>query len=109
MANAAIDVSDGLLADLGHILEESRLSADLCMPDLPPRGIERDCLLAGGDDYELVFTTPAQQRTEVEALSSRLGLVLTRIGTVTSGVSPRLTFSRPDDVELDRLGYDHFR
>jgi thiamine-monophosphate kinase len=109
LANAAIDVSDGLLADLGHILEESKLSADLRIPDLPSPGIERDCLLAGGDDYELVFTTPTQRRNEVEALSEQLGLTLTRIGTVRGGVSPRLTFSQPDDVELDRLGYDHFR
>ena len=109
LASSAIDVSDGLLADLGHILEESKVSAELNMPDLPPRGIERDCLLAGGDDYELIFTAPTQRRTEVETLSARLRLALTRIGTVTGGVSPRLTFSRPDDVELDRLGYDHFR
>lgn len=109
LANSAIDVSDGLLADLGHILEESKVSADLRMPNLPPPGIERDCLLAGGDDYELIFTTPVQHRPEVEALSARLGLALTRIGTVKGGVSPRLTFSQPDDVELDRLGYDHFR
>jgi thiamine-monophosphate kinase len=109
LASAAIDVSDGLLADLGHILEESKVSADMRMPDLPPPGIERDCLLAGGDDYELAFTAPVQCRTEVGALSARLGLALTRIGTVKGGVSPRLTFSLPDDVELDRLGYDHFR
>lgn len=109
LANSAIDVSDGLLADLGHILEESQLSAKLAMPDLPAAGIERDCQLAGGDDYELAFTVPAPRRAEVEALSARLGLVLTRIGTVTGGVSPRLTFSQPTDVELDRLGYDHFR
>ncbi|MBI4996806.1 MAG: thiamine-phosphate kinase [Rhodocyclales bacterium] len=109
LAHAAIDVSDGLLADLKHILDESKLSADLHMPGLPPPGIERDCLLAGGDDYELLFTAPADRRTEVEALSPRLGLALTRIGTVVGGVPPRLTFSRPDDVALDRLGYDHFR
>jgi thiamine-monophosphate kinase len=109
LASSAIDVSDGLLADLGHILEESKVSADLQMPSLPPPGIERDCLLAGGDDYELVFTAPAGRRAEVAALSGLLGLALTRIGAVKGGVSPRLTFSQPPDVELDRIGYDHFR
>ena len=111
LAHAAIDVSDGLLADLGHILAESKASAHLCVPGLPPVGLERDCLLAGGDDYELVFTTPAARRAEVDALSGRLALALTRIGTVAGGVSPRLTLCEPDGtpIEVKQLGYDHFR
>jgi len=110
LASAAIDVSDGLLADLGHILDESKASARLCIPGLPPPGIERDCFLSGGDDYELVFTAPADKRREVEALATRLGLPLTPIGTVGAGVSPRLTLSAPDGtpIEAGQLGYDHF-
>lgn len=111
LAHAVIDVSDGLLADLAHILEESQASAHLQISGLPAAGLERDCLLAGGDDYELVFTSPAARRNEVEALGRRLGLALTRIGVVQAGVSPRLTLidaeGRP--VELGALGYDHFR
>jgi thiamine-monophosphate kinase len=111
LAHAAIDVSDGLLADLGHILAESKASAHLCIPGLPPAGLERDCLLAGGDDYELVFTTPAEKRGEVDALPERLGLALTRIGSVQRVISPRLTLSEPDGtpIEAGQLGYDHFR
>jgi thiamine-monophosphate kinase len=118
LAHAAIDVSDGLLADLGHILDESKASAHLCIPALPPPGIERDCLLAGGDDYELVFTTPAERRADVDSLAAALGLVLTRIGIVRGGVphaghfiSPRLTLCELDDtpIEIGPLGYDHFR
>jgi thiamine-monophosphate kinase len=111
VAQAAIDVSDGLLADLGHILDESKASAHLCIPGLPPPGIERDCLLAGGDDYELVFTTPAERRAEVEALATAPGLVLTRIGIVRRGVPPRLTLCDLDGapIEIGPLGYDHFR
>lgn len=110
IANAAIDVSDGLLADLGHILDESKASARLRIPGLPPPGIERDCFLSGGDDYELVFTAPAAKRPAVEALATRLGLALTPIGTVGGGVSPRLTLSEPDGtpIEAGQLGYDHF-
>jgi thiamine-monophosphate kinase len=110
LASATIDVSDGLLADLGHILDESKASARLCIPGLPPPGIERDCFLSGGDDYELVFTAPADKRREVEALATRLGLPLTPIGTVGAGVSPRLTLSAPDGtpIEAGQLGYDHF-
>jgi thiamine-monophosphate kinase len=111
LADAAIDVSDGLLADLGHILEESKASAHLCIPDLPPPGIERDCLLSGGDDYELVFMTPAERRAEVETLEASLGLALTHIGSVRGGEAPRLTLCEPDGtpVEIGPLGYDHFR
>lgn len=111
IAHAAIDVSDGLLADLGHILDESKVSAHLSIPVLPPAGLERDCLLAGGDDYELVFTTAPEKRADIEALSGQLGLVLTRIGGVRGGVSPRLTLCEPDGtpIEIDQLGYDHFR
>jgi len=110
IANAAIDVSDGLLADLGHILDESKASARLRIPGLPPPGVERDCFLSGGDDYELVFTAPAAKRPAVEALATRLGLALTPIGTVGGGVSPRLTLSEPDGtpIEAGQLGYDHF-
>lgn len=111
LATSAIDVSDGVLADLGHILEESRVSANLCIPGLPPPGIERDCRLSGGDDYELVFTTPAARHAEIEALAGRLGLALTCLGIIEGGVSPRLTLSEPDGaaVEIAQLGYDHFR
>lgn len=111
LAHAAIDVSDGLLADLGHILDESKASAHLCIPGLPPPGIERDCLLAGGDDYELVFTTPAEIRGEVNVLPKRLGLALTHIGSVQTGMSPRLTLCESDGttIEVEQLGYDHFR
>lgn len=111
LAHAAIDVSDGLLADLGHILEESKLSAQLAFPFLPPSGLERDCVLAGGDDYELVFTAAMERRAWIDALSERLGLALTRIGRVCGGVSPRLTLHDPEGmpIEVAQLGYDHFR
>ncbi|HZV54599.1 MAG TPA: thiamine-phosphate kinase [Rhodocyclaceae bacterium] len=110
LATAAIDVSDGLLADLGHILDESKVGATLRIPDLPPPGIERECLLAGGDDYELVFTAPTGRHADVARLADRFGLALTPIGAVETGVSPRLTLlddeGRP--VEIGRRGYDHF-
>jgi thiamine-monophosphate kinase len=110
LATSAIDVSDGLLADLGHILEDSKVGATLRIPGLPPPGIERDCLLAGGDDYELIFTAPTECHAEVEALTNTLGLALNRIGNIAGGVSPRLTLLDSDDrpVEVGCRGYDHF-
>ena len=111
LATAAIDVSDGLLADLEHILDESGVSASLCIPDLPPPGIERDCLLAGGDDYELIFTAPAERGTDVADLAHALGLTLTRIGGIQSGVPPRLTLTSAEGeaIDIGARGYDHFR
>jgi thiamine-monophosphate kinase len=110
LANAAIDVSDGLLADLGHILTASRLGAELNIPDLPPAGLERDCLLAGGDDYELIFTTPIGCDHEVLALSSTLGLRLTRIGATVTGCPGqlRLIDAGGQDITPTRRGFDHF-
>ena len=112
-ATAAIDISDGLLADLGHILDESGVSATLNIPGLPPPGPERDCLLAGGDDYELLFTASASRRADIAALAETLGLALTRIGTIEPGepgVPPRLTLLDTDGrpVPIDHRGYDHF-
>lgn len=110
LASAAIDVSDGLLADLGHILESSRLSATLRVDELPAPGIERDCLLAGGDDYELVFTSPVARRGEVARVSQTLSLPLTRIGimeTETPGAL-RVFDGEGNPVEPTYRGYDHF-
>ena len=110
IANSAIDVSDGLLADLGHILEQSGLTARLQIPGLPPDGLERDCLLAGGDDYELVFTAGTGFDNRIEALADDLQLPLTRIGEIVAGVAAELVLC--DDagrvVTPARRGYDHF-
>jgi thiamine-monophosphate kinase len=111
VATSAIDVSDGLLADLGHILEQSGLAARLRIPDLPAAGLERDCLLAGGDDYELVFTAPASSDSRIAALATEVGLPLTRIGEILAG--PPGTLGLLDDAGSDisptRHGYEHFQ
>jgi thiamine-monophosphate kinase len=85
LATAAIDVSDGLLGDLGHILEQSGLAARLQIAVLPAPTLERQAWLAGGDDYELVFTAPAARHAQIAALSLALDLPLTRIGIVEAG------------------------
>src|SRR5207247_1022037 len=85
LARSAIDVSDGLLADLGHVLEASGVGAELAWANLPRAkaiaecadpALAADCLLAGGDDYELVFTAPPSKRAEIEAVGGDLGLSL---------------------------------
>ncbi|HEX8961756.1 MAG TPA: thiamine-phosphate kinase [Rhodocyclaceae bacterium] len=117
LATAAIDVSDGLLADLGHILEESEAAAVVHFERLPAVALAfgddsplaRDCLLAGGDDYELAFTAPAARHAEVEALAASLRLALTCIGSIESGAPGQLRLlenGRP--MEQQRRGFDHF-
>lgn len=110
IATAAIDVSDGLLADIRHILEESKVAATLRIPNLPPPGIERDGFLAGGDDYELAFAVPPARRGEIEALSAVLQLALTRIGSIEEGGPGTLVVLDAEGrtVDAPRLGYDHF-
>lgn len=111
IASAAIDVSDGLLADLGHILKRSRRAATLNYAVPPAPTFSRESFLSGGDDYELVFTAPAIRRGEIEGIGKQLGLPLLLIGKITDGTAGSLTLvdSRGTDIATDRRGYDHFR
>lgn len=116
-ATSAIDISDGLLADLGHILERSHVGAEICFDALPAHpALERllaedwgrACLLAGGDDYELCFTAPRAQRNEIAAIADKLGLKLTRIGGITADAQLRLLDAAGQPMATGKRGYDHF-
>lgn len=110
LATAAIDVSDGLLADLGHILEASGVAAQLKIAVSPTPTFARDAWLAGGDDYELVFTVPAAKHAAIAALSQTLELALTCIGRIEDGPAGRIDLASADGapIEAPRRGYDHF-
>jgi thiamine-monophosphate kinase len=118
IARSAIDVSDGLLADLGQILEASGVGADLLWESLPrapaiaacrDAALAKDCLLAGGDDYELVFTAPPFKRGEIESLAKELALPLTRIGVIVPGASKViLRDAQGNPLSVERRGFDHF-
>jgi thiamine-monophosphate kinase len=94
IASSALDVSDGLLGDLGHILKASQVNAEVLIDQLPTsrtlaeqtEHLRRQCAANGGDDYELCFTAPANKRVEIESLSTAL-LQLTRIGSITSATN----------------------
>ena len=118
IASAAIDVSDGLLADLGHILDASRVGTEIQLSYLPlpfasggiSGSLVRECVLAGGDDYELAFTASARDRLHIESLSGPLQLALTRIGSVVDNTIDkiRLIDAEGHSVAVGHTGYDHF-
>ena len=110
IATAAIDVSDGLLADLGHILDASGVSAEVKIQALPPPGLDRECLLAGGDDYELLFTVPKARHPGINALAKALGLPLNCVGRIGAEAPGQMIVRDADGsvVDVSRRGYDHF-
>lgn len=117
IASSAIDISDGLLGDLGHILQRSQVGATLefaALPTLPVaqaylhEQVARDCVLAGGDDYELCFTAPASKRDAVRAAAGTAGVAVTHIGSITAGSGLALVAADGQPMPFDHTGYDHF-
>ena len=116
LANAAIDVSDGLLADLGHIVESSAVAAEIFVAQLPslPAGADpvlaRRCQLAGGDDYELLFSAPPASRPAIADLAARRELPLWRCGRLRGAAATGLTLldENGQQMTIDERGFDHF-
>ncbi|QNK02641.1 thiamine-phosphate kinase [Dyella telluris] len=116
-ASACIDISDGLLADLGHICGESGLAAEIDAELLPRSSMlmasfderaVRDFALAGGDDYELCFTVPPALVAEVQTDLARLGCGATRIGRMVEGAGVRVRDEHGQWLETTHRGWDHF-
>ncbi|MCQ0031146.1 thiamine-phosphate kinase [Burkholderia glumae] len=122
IAHAALDVSDGLAGDLRHILERSRVSADIEVDAVPRSAalatlapeLQRLCTLAGGDDYELCFTAPAAAHAAVLAAGTTAGVAVTRIGTIRALAAPeeapgiRWLDGAGTPLALTLRGFDHF-
>jgi thiamine-monophosphate kinase len=117
LAHSSIDISDGLLADLGHILECSKVAAVIKMNEICcsavlekylPQSQAINCLLAGGDDYELCFTAQKAKRGRIEALSHEMEILLTRIGRIDVGEGLVVLDATGNLITPETTGYDHF-
>ena len=117
IATSAIDVSDGLLGDLGHILRRSSVGATVQVDSLPrsgalgaqPMATQRLCTLAGGDDYELVFSAPERASRAIAEAAHSAGIAVTRIGRIEAASGLRLVDAGGRPVVNTFGSFDHFR
>jgi len=117
LATSAIDLSDGLVGDLGHVLRQSGVGAQLDVDALPrsavlalqPEALQRECLLAGGDDYELLFTAPPSRRDAVLEAANAAHLDVTRCGHIEAGAALRLVDAQGRSVAFGGRAFDHFK
>ena len=113
IANSAIDISDGLVADLSHILEKSQVGADIELEALPVSSALADTVsrehaeqlaLYAGDDYELCFTAPPEKHAELRKIKDSY----TKIGTITGNPNKMVFYRGGQQIELTGKGYEHF-
>ncbi|MDY3331233.1 MAG: thiamine-phosphate kinase [Pelistega sp.] len=118
IAHACLDISDGLLQDLGHILKQSQVGAIIEERQLPvhealmalPVEQRRQAVLAGGDVYELCFTAPAARNDEILAIAQQLNIPLTAIGRLVEDTQSQCIVmdEQGNPVSMDKMGFDHF-
>ena len=125
LASAALDISDGLLGDLHHILKQSQVSAKVFLDQIPKsetlqkqsEDIQNQFAASGGDDYEICFTAPTEKRDVIDEISTALNLPLTRIGSITEkvGAVEKLSLFNKNGDLLDETksaallkSFDHF-
>ena len=125
LASAALDISDGLLGDLHHILKQSQVSAEVFLDQIPKsetlqkqsEDIQNQFAASGGDDYEICFTAPTEKRDVIDEISTALNLPLTRIGSITEkvGAVEKLSLFNKNGDLLDETksavllkSFDHF-
>ena len=116
--NAAIDISDGLIADLGHILESSKCGASIELEKIPLSSEVKAnpeayggyaTLLTSGDDYELCFTVSAEREKPLKELAAEKNIVIHYIGRIEKEMGLRCLDASGKTIDFDRTGYDHFR
>jgi len=117
-AHAMMDISDGLVADLGHICAVSNVAAVIEAEKLPLSPAARAAItfnpklllaaLAAGDDYELLFTAAPEAATKLAAVGMELGVAVTAIGRVLAGTGVRVRDAKGAPIRVDSGGYRHF-
>jgi thiamine-monophosphate kinase len=116
VASSAIDLSDGLSGDLGHVLQRSGVGAVVEVDALPrsavlatqPQSVQHECLLAGGDDYELLFTAPPSVREAVRAAAAAAGVAVTCCGRISAEPGLRIVDGAGRPLAARFAGFDHF-
>lgn len=116
LANAALDISDGLLQDLGHILKASACGATLRYADLPvdpalnvlDATAVRDAVLGGGDVYQLCFTAPVEHRSKISDLARQFGINVTQIGAIVPEQQLTVLDETGKSLSVSLQGFDHF-
>jgi thiamine-monophosphate kinase len=118
VAHAAIDISDGLLGDLQHVLKQSNVGATLQADDLPlgeilnstqTTTVCHEFALNGGDDYELCFTAPTTKREAVHQAATKANTVVTRIGQITAAREINILNAAGEALAISSNSYDHFK
>ena len=119
IASACLDISDGLIADLGHIAKQSEVSFEIDIDQIPlsleyqdyiVKGGNVDLALSGGDDYQLAFTSSSDHRAEIQKLSQELNIAITNIGRVVKVNNKAVALFSDDEpyVLKNKSGYEHF-
>jgi thiamine-monophosphate kinase len=116
IAHSAIDISDGLLADFGHILKLSKIGATLNWEAIPKLSIGKsiaaatlqEATLGGGDDYELCFTAPESVHEQIIEIGKQLNIQLSCIGVTHHEYGLRV-LDGDQPLEIKKAGYDHFK
>jgi thiamine-monophosphate kinase len=116
LASSAIDLSDGLAGDLGHVLRRSGVGACVQLDALPrsrvlaaqPAALQAECLLAGGDDYELLFTAPPAYHAQVQAAAAVAGVAVQACGRIEAAPGLRIVDAAGQPVAGRWQGFDHF-
>jgi thiamine-monophosphate kinase len=117
IASAAIDISDGFVQDLNHILERSNVGAVVEINDLPlseplshcySENQARSFAMTGGDDYELCFTVPENNKAKLEKIFATASTPITQVGRITASKGLQLR-NKAKEVALKNSGFDHFQ
>lgn len=117
LANSAIDLSDGLIGDLGHVLRRSGVAARIEWEKIPRSATllalgesdQQRLALAGGDDYELLFSVPPGRRAEIESIGGYARVAVSRIGRIEAGSGLTVVDRDGRAMDIEAQAFDHFR